>query len=145
MASVITLQGTSKLYAATQNLSAAVMRSQEARAVNRAAADACQDEIRRAAPVTKGITAEKGWKSIRASVEVRQKGMPAYVKYNHKNNPVGTWLEYGTAERTQKTTGRKTGRMTATNWWSRGRNASRTPVRRVLIAGYRALVEKHAS
>ena len=139
---VITLQGQSKLYAAIKGLSNAVMRSPEARLVNLRAGEACQQIIRRHAPPSKGITYAKGWPSIHASVEVRQKGMPAYVKYNGKRNPVGIWLEYGTAERTQKKSGRKTGRMTATSWWSKGRNASRTEVRAVLREGYKALVLK---
>ena len=139
---VITLQGQSKLYAAIKGLSNAVMRSPEARLVNLRAAEECQLVIRRHTPISQGgrnISYEKGWPSIHQSVEVRQKGMPAYVKYNNQKNPFGYWLEYGTEERKHKS-GKKVGRMTATNWFSKGRNASRVPVRRALRAGYRAVI-----
>lgn len=144
MTATITLTGRSQLGKALGQVSHAVMYSDGAKRINYSAALELQRIIRAGAPTPKGITAAKGWPSIAQSVLVKQQGMPAWVKYDNQKNPVGLWLEHGTAER-KTAAGWKTGRMTANNWWSNARNSARTPVRRVLRAGYKALVEGAAS
>ncbi len=135
----VTLTGRSKFGKALEGLGDAVLRSAEARRVNHAAALEAQRTIKAGAPSVKGISAAKGWPSIKDGVQLTQRGMPAWVWHSRKN-PVGLWMEHGTAGRKHES-GKRTGRMPATHWWSIARNKARTPVRRILTKGYKKIVE----
>jgi len=133
------LEGLEELDRQTKKLIEAVLRSDGAKQVNIRAAHAAAKIIRQHAPPNKGISRQKGWTPISQTVEVSQSGMPAFVRQNRRKNPAGLWHEHGTAGRTLKS-GKSTGRMPASNWWSKGRNRSRSTVRKVLKAGYQDLV-----
>lgn len=133
------LEGLDQLDRQMKKLIEAVMQSDGAKQVNLKAAHASARIIKQHAPRATGLTAAKGWTPLRKAIKVFQVGMPAWVKLQHKLNPTGLWMEHGTAGREHES-GKKTGRMPATNWWSRGRNKSRSTVRKVLKAGYQDLV-----
>lgn len=135
----VTLTGRSKFGKQLEKLGDSVLRSAEARRVNHSAAAEAQKIIKAGAPSVKGISAAKGWPSIKEGVMLSQRGMPAWVWHSRKN-PVGLWLEHGTAGRKHES-GKSTGKMTATHWWSIARNKARTPVRRILTKGYKKIVE----
>lgn len=140
----VTLTGRSKFGKQLEKLGDSVLRSAEARRVNYSAAAEAQKIIKAGAPSVKGISAAKGWPSIKDGVMLSQRGMPAWVWHSRKN-PVGLWLEHGTSgakgDPRKHESGKSTGKMTATHWWSIARNKARTPVRRILTKGYKKIVE----
>ena len=137
----VTLTGRSKFGKALQQLGDSVLRSKAAQQVNLSGALEMQRVIQAGAPSPKGITAAKGWPAIKDSVKISQRGtLPAWVYYDNQANPTGFWLEHGTAGRKHES-GKRTGKMPATHWWSIARNRARTPVRRILTKGYKKIVE----
>lgn len=134
------LDGLQELDRKTKKLIEVVIRSDGAKQINRRAAEAGLAIIRAGAPSPTGATLAKGWTPLRETIRIVQVGMPVYIKQFHKENPTGLWMEHGTAHRAHKT-GKSVGRMPASNWWSKGRNRSRSVVRGILKAGYQELVE----
>lgn len=86
--------------------------------------------------------------TIREAVEVgifkkrRNLADAAFVRINPGKAPHALWMEFGTAERKHKRTGKSVGSIQATNFFAKSKNAARPAVRSILFAGINGAIKR---